>query len=261
MLKKIVIIFGISFLVLLNFNYCLALEEIKLTNPSRCGATDPEGGCECNPGDTQDPGCGVPVTDVFKWEAMKAEGPIKYVLDIDKYTQSEDNIYPNRLSPECVFDETEVKECVFPFPNLTCCDISRNEESFLETYCWHVTAYDTDGNLAGYSIERCFFTEDEPPDFESLPEDVPPEKTINPIILGTLEEVFNFLLTSIFFITLTASAITIIWAAFLFVTSGGDPQKITSARKIIVWAVVALVVAILSKAAQGIIKGMLGGGS
>lgn len=61
-----------------------------------------------------------------------------------------------------------------------------------------------------------------------------------------------FFIVAIFFILL---------AAFSFLTARGDPQKIISARNQILWAAVAIAIALLSYAASAIIKDILGSGS
>jgi len=63
---------------------------------------------------------------------------------------------------------------------------------------------------------------------------------------------------TIFFIV---AIFCILLAAFSFLTARGDPQKIISARTQILWAAVAIAIAILSYSASTIIKSILNSGS
>ncbi len=60
-----------------------------------------------------------------------------------------------------------------------------------------------------------------------------------------------FFIVAIFFILL---------AAFSFLTARGDPQKIISARNQILWASVAIAIALISFSVSIIVKNILGGG-
>ncbi len=51
----------------------------------------------------------------------------------------------------------------------------------------------------------------------------------------------------------------LIWAAIIFVTAGGDDTKISKAKKIILYAVIAAAVAILASGAQSIVTNILRG--
>jgi len=82
-----------------------------------------------------------------------------------------------------------------------------------------------------------------------------PVKSVNDIynILGKIVSYTYaiFFIVAVFFILL---------AAFSFLTARGDPQKIISARNQILWAVVAIVIALLSVGAEAIIKDILNNG-
>lgn len=249
MLRKFLITIGIFCSGLFYANFCLAT-DINLTGPANCNT---EENFNCTPGTKPINGCAIPeqgcdisVEGVFKWKPIG--GAVKYVLDIDKFTQAEDSIYPYKfcLNPE---------ECEFSFLDLTCCTIT-----YMDKYCWNVTAYNGEGNLIGSSDESCFITESPPPP-EELEPVISGGGVKNPLNLDNLEEVLSFLLNVLFIIALAVAVIMIGWAAFLFATSGGDPQKIASARKAIIWAVVAVAVALLAKGAPGIIKGLTNMGS
>lgn len=74
-------------------------------------------------------------------------------------------------------------------------------------------------------------------------------------LLNILSDVVGWVYT-IFFII---AVLFIIFAAFNFLTAQGDLEKIKSARNQIMWAVVAIVVALMAVGANAIIKNFLQG--
>ncbi len=61
-----------------------------------------------------------------------------------------------------------------------------------------------------------------------------------------------------FGLLIVLAALFIIWAAFLYLTSGGDSEKTEHATKFIVFAVVAIVVAALARAVVYIVRQLVG---
>jgi NAD/NADP transhydrogenase beta subunit len=57
-----------------------------------------------------------------------------------------------------------------------------------------------------------------------------------------------------------AAIVMFIIAAFLFITSNGDPGKVGAARQSIIWAVIGLAVAIVAFSLPYIIRNTLAGG-
>jgi fumarate reductase subunit D len=53
----------------------------------------------------------------------------------------------------------------------------------------------------------------------------------------------------------------ILWAAFNYVTSGGDEKKVESAKKTIYYAVIGLIVALLAVSIVGLVRGVIEGGA
>jgi len=80
--------------------------------------------------------------------------------------------------------------------------------------------------------------------------------------ISTPEKIFSILKTivqytyTIFFIV---AVLFIIFAAFSFLNAKGDPAEITAARSQILWAVVAIVIALLSVGAALIIDNFIRG--
>lgn len=74
-----------------------------------------------------------------------------------------------------------------------------------------------------------------------------------------IETILNNVLSMVVWPTFVgAVVIMFIYAGFLFVSSEGDPSKITKAKSAVVWAIVGIVVGILAYSAEGIIKSILG---
>jgi|GEM_PF-2096222 len=60
-------------------------------------------------------------------------------------------------------------------------------------------------------------------------------------------------------IAVPITAIMIVWAGLLFVTSAGNEAKVKSAQKTLIWAIVGLAVILLAQSVPGIIKEFLEG--
>lgn len=72
--------------------------------------------------------------------------------------------------------------------------------------------------------------------------------TENPLGEGTtisslLNKIIDFLITT----AIPISTIMVLWAAFLFMTSGGDQKKLDQAKATLKWVVVGITLLILSK--------------
>jgi len=61
-----------------------------------------------------------------------------------------------------------------------------------------------------------------------------------------------------FYISLLAGTIAIVVAAFIFLTSAGDPEKVKKGRHIITWALIAIVVIFLAKSIINLLMFALG---
>jgi threonine/homoserine/homoserine lactone efflux protein len=73
-------------------------------------------------------------------------------------------------------------------------------------------------------------------------------------LIGIIKTATNWL----FGILLVAAVIFLIYAAFLFLTSGGDEEKTKKARQYIIYAVIALAVGILAQAIVALVGNFLG---
>lgn len=73
-----------------------------------------------------------------------------------------------------------------------------------------------------------------------------------------LVKVLNTVVSWIFTVFLIVAVIFVIIAAFSYLTSGGDPEKIKTASKQLVFAAVAIAVALLSVSIRFIVQDLLG---
>ncbi len=67
----------------------------------------------------------------------------------------------------------------------------------------------------------------------------------------------NFLRIVVWPVFIGVSVIMIIWAGFLYVTAAGDPSKIQTAKKALIFAVIGIVVGILAFSAVTIITNII----
>ena len=186
----------------------------------------------------------VPVDGYFQWQDV---GAAKYVLDIDQFTQSEDNIPPSVCSGGV---------CSFAFLDLTVGNIN-----YLSSYTWRVVAYNVTGTPIDSSPEYTFST-------ESMPAPPGPPNgnggggtfdLTNPLDAETLQEALNSFLNFLFFLAMALAPILIIYAAYLILTSGGDATKINRGKQIILWTLIAVAIVLFAKGFPALIKGAFGG--
>jgi len=83
-----------------------------------------------------------------------------------------------------------------------------------------------------------------------------PIKNINNIVT-ILNNIVKYMYQIFFIIAIGA----VLWAAFTYLTAKDDPEKIKSATKQILWAAVAIAIALVSVGANVIINNLIGGGS
>ena len=189
----------------------------------------------------------VPVDSYFQWESKSTA--VKYILDIDQFTQSEDNILPSVCSGGT---------CSFGFLDLTVGNIN-----YLTAYTWRITAYNDAGDNIDSSPTFSFTTEQDP----SPPSENGgngggggvPIGLINPLKCDTLECAFNALFNFLFFLAMALGPLLIIYAAFLILTAAGNPERVNKGKTIIFWTLIALAIVLLAKGAPSIIKGVFGG--
>ncbi len=99
--------------------------------------------------------------------------------------------------------------------------------------------------------------------FNSIPNEVAeaagPIELINPLAADTLEEALNAFINFLFWLAVVVAPILIIYAGFLLLIAAGDPAKISKAKQVITWTLIALVIILFAKGLPALIKGVLGG--
>ncbi|MFH1841308.1 MAG: TrbC/VirB2 family protein [Candidatus Nealsonbacteria bacterium] len=80
----------------------------------------------------------------------------------------------------------------------------------------------------------------------------------NPLKAKEFEEILNTIINFIFAIGLAVTPVIFIIAGFLFVTSGGNPNRLDTAKKMILYAVIGLLVILLAKGLVAVLKSILG---
>jgi len=71
-----------------------------------------------------------------------------------------------------------------------------------------------------------------------------------------LDDAIGRIVNPLFLILVAISAVFIIYAAYTFVTSGGDPGKTETARTTLIYAIIGIIVAFLALALYNILKAL-----
>jgi len=72
----------------------------------------------------------------------------------------------------------------------------------------------------------------------------------------TLDDAVGKIVNPLFLILVAISTVFIIYAAYTFVTSGGDPGKTETARATLIYAIIGIIVAFLALALYNILKAL-----
>ena len=83
----------------------------------------------------------------------------------------------------------------------------------------------------------------------------------NPLGPGasTIQQLIDRIATWLLWIGATIAVIIVLWAAFLFMTSGGNQARVTQARQTLWYAIIGLTILLLAKGATLFIKNVLSG--
>ena len=87
----------------------------------------------------------------------------------------------------------------------------------------------------------------------------PSQYLINPLACNTIPGCIEKIISFIFWIAVAIVPIMIIIAGFLFLTSGGDPEKVRTAKRIVFWAVIGLAIVLFAKGIISLIKTVIEG--
>ncbi|MDD2696571.1 MAG: hypothetical protein PHE52_00210 [Candidatus Pacebacteria bacterium] len=129
-----------------------------------------------------------------------------------------------------------------------------------EDYQWYVVSCGNPECSDRAPSGICSFTTEDlapPPDGDGG--DGSPIDLTNPLAADNLIDALDAFLNFLFFLAMAVAPIMIIYAAYLILTSGGDPAKVSRGRQIILWTLIAVAIVLLAKAFPAIIKGAFGG--
>jgi len=80
----------------------------------------------------------------------------------------------------------------------------------------------------------------------------------NPAGVTSLFDVINLTGDWIFTFAIVIGPILLVVAGIIFMTAGGDPGRISTARRIILWTVIGFLIILLSKGLIVVLRGLLG---
>lgn len=81
----------------------------------------------------------------------------------------------------------------------------------------------------------------------------------NPLVSGDIPTLIDTIATWLLEIGTVLATIVVLWAAFLFMTSGGNADRVTRARQTLWYAVIGLTVLLLAKGVTLFIQNVLSG--
>jgi len=80
----------------------------------------------------------------------------------------------------------------------------------------------------------------------------------NPLGVSNINDLIGKIIDGLIVFATPVAAAMVIWAAYLFMTSAGEPDKITTARGALLWTVVGYAILLLAKGIGLIITNFLG---
>ncbi len=80
----------------------------------------------------------------------------------------------------------------------------------------------------------------------------------NPLEAESFEDLLNAIVNFIFYVGVAIAPIMIMIAAFFFLTAGGDPKRVDTARQIILWTVIGLAIILLAKGLISVLREIIG---
>ena len=86
----------------------------------------------------------------------------------------------------------------------------------------------------------------------------PPTAPVLVSSYGSLNSLWCPIFNVMFWVLMAVSIIMIFWAAFLYATSEGESEKPSQARKMILYAAIGIVIALIAKGAPAIVASIFG---
>ena len=93
--------------------------------------------------------------------------------------------------------------------------------------------------------------------FSASAQIAPPPPDTNIENIGDVYDLINTVFNMLFWLLIVLASVFIIWAAFNYLTAGGDPEKVKAANQKVIYAAVAVVVAVLARAIPSIVCSFL----
>ena len=184
------------------------------------------------------------VKGFFEWSA--APGAVKYVLDIDKFDESIDNLGVNRCQDgSCSINFLELPQ--------------NRRPNYNTIYEWKISAYNKEDDKIDTSSTRKFLVAQRVVAAPDTSVSSGGTQTVleNPISSATLPELLKNVLNFLFSLSIVILPIIILYGGFLMLTAGGDPTKISQSRTILLWAVVAFAIILLARGLPEVIRSLL----
>jgi len=76
----------------------------------------------------------------------------------------------------------------------------------------------------------------------------------NPLEAESFEDLLNAVVNFIFYVTIVIAPLMIMIAGFFFLTAGGNPLRIDTARRIILWTVIGLSIVLFAKGLISVLR-------
>lgn len=94
----------------------------------------------------------------------------------------------------------------------------------------------------------------------SLGQEPPPEDIPEDVITSgqDLLDIFDNITNWIFVVLLAVATLFLIFAGFLFITAGGNPEQTTKARQMLINALIGVAIALGAKGLVAVVKSVLG---
>ncbi|MBI2042117.1 MAG: hypothetical protein HYT20_03845, partial [Candidatus Nealsonbacteria bacterium] len=80
----------------------------------------------------------------------------------------------------------------------------------------------------------------------------------NPLGVNTFEDLLNKIIGFVFWVGIVLAPIMFIIAGFMYVISGGSPQKVQTAKKIMIYTAIGLAVLLLARGLVVALKSIIG---
>ncbi len=90
-----------------------------------------------------------------------------------------------------------------------------------------------------------------------IPTTLPQVPQVGPTTVGGVVDLVRYIVRWVYIIFFIVAVLFILFAAFTYLSAGGDEEKVKTARNMIIYASIAILVALLAVAFEAIIKGFL----